>query len=79
MFIIGTRNGMKRGIREIYEKKRLVKKYIDYSVNENEVHGVFSSWEIALDVMTKMEDDNIELSNDIMCEVMNAAYECGKL
>ena len=77
MFIIGTRNNMKRGIREIYEKKRLVKEYMDYSVNE--VHGAFSSWEIAIDVMSKMEDDNIELSNDIMCEVMNAAYECGKL
>lgn len=69
---------MKRGIREIYEKKRLVKEYMDYSVNENEMHGVFSSWEITLDVMSKIEDDNIDLSNDIICEVMNAAYEYGK-
>ena len=69
---------MKRGIREIYEKRRLVKEYMDYSVNENEMHEAFSSWEIALDVMSKMEDDNIDLSNDIMCEVMNAAYEWGK-
>lgn len=79
MFIIGTRNSMKRGIREIYEKKRLVKEYMDYSINENEMHGAFNSWEIAMDVMSKMENDNIELSNDIICEVMNAAYECGKL
>lgn len=65
---------MKRGIKNIYEKKRLVKEYMDHSINE--IDGEFSSWGIAMDVMAKMENDNIELSNDIMCEVMNVAYEC---
>lgn len=68
---------MKKEIRQIYERKRLVKKYMGDSVNE--MHGIYSSLEIAVDVMAKMENDNIDLSNDIICEVMNAAYECGKL
>lgn len=65
---------MKRGIKEIYERKHLVKEYMNNSVNE--MHGAFSSWKIAIDVMTKMANDNIDLSNDIICEVMKVtSYE----
>ena len=66
---------MKIKIREIYERKRIVKEYMDDSVNK--MQGIFSSsWEIAMNVMSRMANDNIDLSNDIICEVMNvASYE----